>query len=237
MMRQQLQLLQRSSFYLELDDTVWPLLEQQRLQEALRKARAHVRLLLDLLDLLLEEIVLSRQDLQNFLLQSEQGQVDTCLLTDTLSTVRQVHEYLKDFDIRPTRNMGPLDLDIRLPNAGPNRYPPVTAMLDHKLPVFFDNLQLHAKSTTVTLAWANAGGLPGDPNEFFEVQTKVLHPTVGEHGWDSKCAILGMSCVLDGLTPDRLYQFSIKRLDRINLVYAEFIDTCILKTLAEDPAV
>lgn len=202
-------------------------MDQQHLQRVLKVARSQVSLILDLLGMLLEEIVLNRQDLQVFLQQTEQGQAETQLLSATVSSVRKTHEYLKDLDSRPTCYLSPLKLDTKLiPYTGPQ--PP--AMISYKVPVVFDRLKTHVRSSSVYLVWGSASGVTEDPNQLYEVQSMILHPTVGEQDMYDKRVIHGLSCTLENLTPDRFYQFSVKRLHSTNLVYKEFMDTIILKT-------
>ncbi|KAJ0002747.1 hypothetical protein NQD34_007896, partial [Periophthalmus magnuspinnatus] len=204
-----------------------------RLQGALRLAHNHVRLLLTLMEMLFEEICCCRQDLQSFLLQTEKALVDSDVISAALTTLTQLHQHLEDFNTRDTRNLGPLDLDQQLlPGSGQLHVPQLCATLYYKLPVVFDCLKSYAKSTSVYLVWSLHGGMCQDPNQLYEVQFKILHPCMGEQGQCEQFAIMGHSCTLDNLTPDRFYQFSVKHLSTPNLVFSAWMDTLTMKTVS-----
>ncbi|KAK7901623.1 hypothetical protein WMY93_018392 [Mugilogobius chulae] len=224
-MQEKMQLLHRGSYYLDLqqDASAWALVDQQRLQGALAMANTHVRLLIALMEMLLEEICSCRQDLNHSL----HNPVNTELVVET---VRMLHKHLKDFDTRDCRNLGPLNLDNHLIiGSGQQSVSRVNASLSFRPPVVFDQLRSHAKATSAHLFWKVIGEQPPEPHQMYELQVKIMHPFVGEQGLE-QYAVQGLGFTKRNLIPERFYQFSIKRLDSYNLVYAVWVDTLVLKT-------
>lgn len=248
-MQQELQLMNRSSYYLEIqrndlvptadqhilhlsDSTVWSLIDQQRLRCAMNLAKTHVRLLLTVLGLIYEEIVRGSRELENFIIIYKQGLVDC----DTEATVRQklqqTHQHLNDFVTRISRNLGPLELQNQLiPNTGNIPIPQLRVTLTVKMPVVFDRFESCASSNSVYLSWEVAGEQSKEPNEQFEIQVKNLHPIADDQELFNKSTCQLYYTQVDNLISDRFYQFSVKRVDAVNLVYGLWTDTIVLKTL------
>ncbi len=252
MLQEELRLMQRSSYYLEIqrddllpttgqqqqalrlsDSMVWSLIDQQRLQRAMTMANTQVKLLLALLGMLYQEIIRSCRELEAFIIKYDQGLVDSDMAASMQQKLQQTHQYVNDFESRMTRNLGPLDLQNQLiPNTSNLPLPQLSASLAIKMPVIFDRFKSCATSNTVHLCWAVTGEQSKEPNQQFEIHVKSLHPTLAEHGQFTKSTFQSYNIQVNNLTPDRYYQFSVKRVDAVNLVYGLWIDTIILKTLA-----
>ncbi|XP_051271007.1 fibronectin type III domain-containing protein 11-like isoform X2 [Dicentrarchus labrax] len=248
MLQEKLRLMQRCSYYLEIlredllptadqtqqvhlsDQMLWSLIDQQRLQSAMTLGNTQVKLLLTLLGMLYHEIIRGCQELETFILKYDQGLVDSNMAASMQKKLQQTHQYVKDFESRMTRNLGPLDLQNQLIlNTGNFPIPQLTVSLTVKMPVIFDRLKSCVKSNTVHLCWDVAG--QQEPDEQFEIHIKSLHPTTTEHAEFTKSICQSYNIQVKDLQPDRYYQFSVKRVDAVNLVYGQWIDTITLKTL------
>ncbi|XP_018523066.1 fibronectin type III domain-containing protein 11 [Lates calcarifer] len=250
-MQEELQLMQRSSYYLEIqrndlvptgdqqehisqlsDGTVWSLIDQQKLQSAVTMANTQVKLLLTLLGLLYQEIIRGCQDLQDLIVKYDQGLVDSDTTATMQQKLQQTHQYVNDFKRTMTQNLCPLDLQTQLiPNTGNFPVPRLSASLALKIPVVFDRFESYVTSNSVYLCWGVKGEQSKDPNQQFEIHVKSLHPNMDEHGQLSKSICQSYDTQVTNLISDRYYQFSVKRVDTVNLVYGMWIDTIILKTL------
>lgn len=248
-MQEELQLMHRSSYYLEIqrndlvptadqhtlhlsDSTVWSLIDQQRLQRAMNLAKTHVRLLLTVLGLIYEEFTRGCRELEAFIINYKQGLVDCDTEASVQQKLQQTHQHLNDFVTRMTRNLGPLELQNQLiPNTGNFPIPQLRVTLAVKMPVVFDRFESCAKSNSVYLSWEVAGEQSKEPNEQFEIQVKNLHPTTDDQDqfYTSTCQLYNTQ--VNNLISDRYYQFSVKRVNAVNLVYGLWTDTIILKTL------
>lgn len=233
-MSDSLQKLNQSCFYLEMAaGPLWALVDQQRLHGAANVARTQVELLLALLDMLLEEIICTRQELQAFLVCCEQGTVDAHLVKTTQHTLSRIYDYIKDFHTRPAVSLGPLELDNHLiPNHGNTPMPQIMVSVCPKPPVMFDRAQSYVKATTVVLVWGFSDEKDQEPNPQFEIIVKALHPSVAEHGEYSTYLTQAYCCTLEHLTADCTYQFSVKRPDVYTLVYTRWMDTITFTTSA-----
>ncbi|KAM9362142.1 fibronectin type III domain-containing protein 11-like [Symphorus nematophorus] len=254
-LQKELQLMQRSSYYLEVqredppaaedeehqqqqqrnlrlsDSQLWSLIDQQRLQRLMARANTQVKLLLTLLGMLYEEIMRGCQELAAFIIKYDLGRVDIDMGAAMQQRFQQTQKYINDFENRMSDGFGPLDLQTQLiPNAGRFPIPPLRASLFMKLPVMFDRSESYVTSNAVYLSWEVAGQQSNELKEQFEVNVKSLHPNTAEQG-PFKCVCLSYHMQVNDLTPDRYYEFSVKRLDAANLVYGVWSDTMILKTL------
>ncbi|XP_045931176.1 uncharacterized protein LOC123986817 [Micropterus dolomieu] len=251
-LQEKLQLMQRSSYYLEIkrddllptadqqqhtlhlsESTVWSLIDQRRLRCAMTLANTQVKLLLALLGMLYQGIITGCQELEALMNKYDQGLVDSDMAASTQQKLKQIHQYVNDFESRMSQNLGLLDLQNQLIlNTGTLPVPQLSALLAIKMPVIFNRFKSCATSHTVHLFWEVAGLQSKGPNQQFVIQVKSLHPTIGEHGQFTKSTSQSFNIEVNDLTPDRYYQFSVKRVEAVNLVYGLWIDTIILKTLA-----
>lgn len=251
-MQEELRLMQRSSYYLEIqrndvlpasdeeqhilhlmDNTVWSIIDQRRLQRAMTRANSQVKLLLSLLELLYEEIIRCCRELEAFIHKYDQGLVDSDTAASAQQKLQQTHQYVNDFKSRLTRNLGPMDLLNQLiSNTGNVPTLQLSVSLVIKMPVIFNRLESFTTSNTVHLYWEVVGEQSKEPNQQFEISVQSLHPTTAEHGQSSKSTCQTYSLQVSNLIPDRYYRFSVQRVDATNLVYGLWMDTMILKTLS-----
>lgn len=248
-MQEQLHIMQRSLYYLEIqrddlipteaqhtlrlsDCMVWSLIDQQRLQSAMTLAKTQVRLLLTFLELIYQEIISGCRELEAFIIKYIQGLVDCDTAAFVQQKLKRTHQYVNDFTTRMTRNLGPLELKNPLiPNEGSFPIPHLSVSLAIKMPVVFDRFESCASSNSVHLCWEVAGEESKEPNELFEIQVKSLHPTTDEQDRFCKSTCQSYNIQVNNLISDRYYQFSVKRVDAVNLVYGQWTDTITLKTL------
>ncbi|XP_054473432.1 fibronectin type III domain-containing protein 11-like [Anoplopoma fimbria] len=249
--QEELRLMQRSSYYLEIkrhdlpptadeqhhpmhisDSMLWNLIDTWRLQRAMALASSQVELLLTMMGLLYEEILSGCQELKAFIVAYNQGLADSDMAAHIQQRLLQTCEYLNDFESRMARNLGPLNLRNQLiPNTSNSPRIRLSASLAIKLPVKINRLELFATSNTVDLHWEVAGEQSPDLDQEFEIQIQSLHPTTAEHGDVTKSTCQSYSVQVTNLIPGRYYEFSIKRVDAVNLVYGLWTDTIVLKTL------
>lgn len=249
-MHEELQLMHQSSYYLNIqrrdlvrnaeqqtlhlsDSMVWLLLDQQRLQGAMSMAQTHVRLLLAVLRLIYEENVGPHQELLGFVVNYQRGLVDRNTAASVQQKLQQSHQLLNDFVARLTCNLGPLQLQNRLmPNRGNIFIPQLRVMLTVQKPVVFNRLETCAAPSSVYLSWevarVQSKQLEGAQ---FTIHVRNLHPTSNnqDQHYNFTCQLYHTQ--VNNLIPDRFYQFSVKRVDAVNLVYGPWSDTIILKTL------
>ncbi|CAK6966083.1 fibronectin type III domain-containing protein 11-like [Scomber scombrus] len=246
-LQEKLRLMQRSSYYLEVqhdlppteeqqqtlnlsDSTVLSLIDHWRLEGALTLANTQVKLLLSLLGMLYEEIIRSCRELEVFIIKCNQGLLDSDMAVSMQEKLRQTHQYLDDFESRMTRNLGPLDLPNQLiMNTGQHPMAKLSASLAIKMPVVFDRCKSHVTSYTAHLFWEVATQQSEELGQEFEILIKSLHPTA-DQGEFIKTTCQSYCIQFSNLTPDSYYQFSVKRVDVLNLVYELWTDTIILKT-------
>ncbi|XP_067444564.1 fibronectin type III domain-containing protein 11-like isoform X1 [Thunnus thynnus] len=249
--QEKLQLMQRSSYYLEIqhddslptadqqqqtlnlsDSTVLSLIDQRKLRRAMTLANTQVKLLLTLLGMLYEEIISGCRELEVFIIKYDQGLVDSDMAASTQEKLQRTHQYLNDFESRLTRNLGPLDLQNQLIlNTGQYPMPQLSASLAIKMPVMFDRCESRVTSNAAHLCWGVASQQSKEPCQEFEIHMKSLHPTADQDQF-IKSTCQSYSIHFNNLTPDRYYQFSVKRVDTVNLVYGLWTDTIILKTVS-----
>ncbi|XP_071329203.1 fibronectin type III domain-containing protein 11-like [Trachinotus anak] len=248
-MQKELQLMNRGSYYLEIqrqdlvptadqqhtlhlsDSTLLSLINQPRLQAAMSMAKTQVKLLLTYLGMLQDQIMRGCRELEAFIVKYNQGGVDSHTAASMKQKLQQTHQDLKDFERRMTRTLGPLDLQNQLiSNTGNYPIPQLSVTVAMKMPVIFDRFKSRVTSTSVYLCWEVAGEEPQEPNEQFEIHVKSLHPTVDDQGHFSKCMCQLYHIQVNNLISDRFYQFSVKRVDAGNLVYGMWIDSITLKT-------
>ncbi|XP_034725936.1 fibronectin type III domain-containing protein 11-like [Etheostoma cragini] len=250
-MQEGLRLMQRSSYYLEIqgDDlpptadeqqqtvhsynsTVWSLVDQQRLRRAMTLAKTQVKLHLTFLGLLFEEIIRGSQELEAFVLNYNRGLVDSDIAAPTQERLHQTHQYLNAFESRLNWKLGPLDLQNQLiHNTGGLPIQLLSVSLAKKMPVIFNRFETRTTSNNVHLCWEVACEQSQELNQEFEIHVKSFHPTIAEYCQFTKSTCKSYNIEVNNLIPDRYYKFSVKRVDSVNLVYGLWVDTLILKTL------
>lgn len=83
-------------------------------------------------------------------------------------------------------------------------------------------------SNPVHQCWEVAGQLSEETDQQFEIH-KSLHPTISEDDM-LICTCQSYNVRVNNLIPDRVYQFSVKRVDAANLVHEVWIDSITLRT-------
>ncbi|XP_032369912.1 fibronectin type III domain-containing protein 11 [Etheostoma spectabile] len=248
-MQKGLQLMQRSSYYLEIqcddllptadeqqhtvhlsDSTVWSLVDQQRLQRAMTLANTQVKLYLTFLELLYEEIIRGCQELEAFVLKHNQGLVDSDIAASIQERLQQTHQYLDAFKSRLNWKLGPLDLQNQLIHIT-GSLPIQQLSVEKKMPVIFNRFETCTTSNTAYLCWEVAGEQSQELNQEFEIHVMSFHPTIDEYCQFTKSTCKSYIIEVNNLIPDRYYKFSVKRVDSVNLVYGLWVDTITLKTL------
>lgn len=212
------------------DTKLRSLIDQHRLQRAMILAKSQVTLILDLLEMLYNEIIRGRQQLKDFATKYEQGLVHSDKVASVQWKLQQTREHLNDFEDRQTRDLGPLNLQNQLiPNPDNAIVPQLSASLVIQMPVIFNRMKLGVIANTVHLCWEVAGQLCQDAGQQFEICIMSLYPTTVENEILT-CICQSYKIQDTNLTPDWVYQFSVRRVDAPNLVYGVWTDVITLRT-------
>ncbi|XP_071758898.1 fibronectin type III domain-containing protein 11-like [Centroberyx gerrardi] len=248
----QLDLMRKSSFYLEIqhhdlpppadrqqvqqplcmsNETLLALIDHRRLNRMLKCASDHVKLRITLLDELYIQIIKDCEELGAFINQRDPGLVDGNTQRAMQDKLLQVHEALNEFDNR--LKPGPLYMKHKLiPHTGNIPPPEISLSLAIKKPVMFDRFKSYTTSSSAELHWAIASQEPQGEATEFEIHFKILRPTTADQGEFGTVTCSSYSTQIANLIPGRSYQFSVKRVDDYTLVYAMWIETMILDTKA-----
>lgn len=242
-MQKDLAVMQRGSYYLRIhredlvqqqptvllhDSVLLSLIDQRRLRSVTMMARAQVKLILAYLQMLCKEIVRNCRELDELIVDHMQSLADRGTVASVQQKLQETHQYVRDFRRRRTHTLGPLSHPSLIPNVAPMPRLSITVVM--KMPVMFDRFKLSVTSSSVSLRWYVTGEEPKEANEQFEIHARILHPTIGNHGQSLKRTSKS-HIELSKLISDRHYEFSVKRVDTISLVYRQFIDTVVLRTL------
>ncbi|XP_074525195.1 fibronectin type III domain-containing protein 11-like [Halichoeres trimaculatus] len=212
------------------DEILWSLFERQRLARALSLAKARLRLLLTMLGLLNEQLFKNYDQLSTFMQKHRWGLSSRDEAAAAKQTAEQTLQYAADFDNQVLRSQGPLGMRVKLiPNVGYRPFPWFTMSLLVKLPVVIDRSTTSVTSSSVHLFWSISETGDQNSNEQFEVQVKSLHPTIGEDKFSRYTTQLHLD--VENLAPGRCYQLSVKRVDAVNLMYGQWVDALVVKTL------
>uniref|UniRef100_UPI0037E9C6F9 fibronectin type III domain-containing protein 11-like n=1 Tax=Semicossyphus pulcher TaxID=241346 RepID=UPI0037E9C6F9 len=251
--QEKLLLMQRSSYYLEIqreeylppteeqenaprlsDSIVWTLIDQQRLAQAMEFANTQVKLHLALLEMLYQEILRGCCQLAGFMNKYNQGLLDSDAAASVQQQLQQTLQHVADYESRMCQRLYPLNLQNQLiANTGNVLIPKLSATLAIKLPVVIDRLATCATSNSVHLCWVVTGEESKDPNQQFEIQVRILQPTIADHDQFTKSTCQRCDVQVSNLLPDSYYQFSVRREDAVNMVYEMWTDTIVLKTQEE----
>lgn len=243
--RLRLETLRRCSYYLEVirldlplgkrgylsTSTILHLIDPWRLQRMKKLANSQVKIQLSLLEELYEQLAKGRQRLDNLL--------ECCdlplLMVEGESIRQQVTEVLRtkaDFDavVLPGRLHSKHQL---IPDTGSSKVPRVRLAMMLKMPVHFNKERSFATGTSASLHWHVAGSETAEPQGAFELHYKLLQPTCAVEGTEVNVLTCeAFSAQVEGLRPDRCYEFSIKRVDSCCLVYGFWNDSIILRTVS-----
>ncbi|XP_042353336.1 fibronectin type III domain-containing protein 11-like [Plectropomus leopardus] len=248
--QKELQVMQRSSYYLKIecddlqpsleeeepfldfsDSSMWHFLEQRRLQHAWSQAHTHVKILIYFLGMLYKEIFRGCRELEAFIVEYNQGLVDSDTAASIKQKLQQTHQYVNKFKRKVTWNIGPLNLQKKLFYHVDNIPIQLSASVVVKMPVIFNRLKSCVTSTAVHLFWDVEGEQSQELDQQFEIHIKSLQPTNAEQGQLTSCKCQSYDTSVNELVPDTYYEFSVQRADAVNLVYGWWLDTITLKTL------
>lgn len=243
--RVRLETLRRCSYYLEVirldlplgehsylsNSTILHLIDPWKLQRMKKLANSQVKIQLCLLEELYEQLVKGRMRLESLL--------ECCdlpmLMVEGDSIREQVTEVLRtkaDFDavLLPGRLHSKHQL---ISDMGSSKVPQVRLAMLLKMPVHFNKERSFATGTSASLYWHVAGSETAQPQEQFELHYKLLQPTCAAEGSEvSVVTCEAYSAQVEGLRPDRCYEFCIKRVDSCCLVYGLWNDSIILRTIS-----
>ncbi|KAG7318791.1 hypothetical protein KOW79_017265 [Hemibagrus wyckioides] len=244
---QKLDLLKKSSFYIVLvrhdgrqpdnehyisNSTILQHIDIPKFNCVKVDGRSQVKLKLELLEMLHDELFRGQQELENIL--AEAGGTSLELREVELrEKVFRLHQVAEEFDAV----MIPGRLSIKhslLRELERKRLPRFHLVLEAEQPLLFNREETQAFCDSVVLHWYIPEQEQHDPGVKFEVSYKILNPTdmaeARQFGWMS-CS--GYNINLNNLVPERSYQFSVKRLETFGLVYEVWNDTIVLTTTSQ----
>lgn len=191
---------------------------------------SQVKLKLELLEMLHDELIRGQQELENIL--AEAGGASLELREAELrEKVFRLHQAAEEFDAV----MIPGRLSIKhslLHELERKRLPRFHLVLEAEQPVLFNREETQAFCDSVVLHWYIPEQEQHDVK--FKVSYEILNPTdmaeARQFGWMS-CS--GYNINLINLVPERSYKFSVKRLETFGLVYEVWNDTIVLTTTSQ----
>ncbi|KAM4587356.1 fibronectin type III domain-containing protein 11-like [Odontesthes bonariensis] len=250
-MQEKLLNMQRSSYYLVIQQedlipttndqqsipplsktTLWSLIDLGRLQRTVAVARTQVKVLLSLLGLLFQDIISGSQELEAFAVKYNEALKDSDAAASAQQRLQQVHHHVRDFERRIIWNPMPLNLQNQLmSNTAHSPVPRLPASMVLMRPVIFNRDGSKVTHSSVDLCWHLTGEQFPELDQVFKIEVQRFHPAVNEHCQLAKATCQSYSIQVTNLLSDKYYQFSVKRVDAVNLVYGPWSDTLILKTL------
>lgn len=242
---QKLDLLKKSSFYIVLvrhdghqpdsehyisNSTILQHIHIPKFNYVKVDGTSQVKLKLELLEMLHDELIRGQQELENIL--AEAGGTSLELRESELrEKVFRLHQAAEEFDAV----MIPGRLSIKhslLRELERKRLPRFHLVLEAEQPVLFNREETQAFCDSVVLHWY----IPEqeEHNVKFKVSYKILNPIdmaeARQFGWMS-CS--GYNINLINLVPERSYKFTVKRLETFGLVYEVWNDTIVLTTTSQ----
>ncbi|XP_029468752.1 fibronectin type III domain-containing protein 11 [Rhinatrema bivittatum] len=213
--------------HLMLPTAMFQLIDPWKFQRMKKVGTAQTRLQLLLLGELLEQLKQGRAALVDLL-----KSYDTATFLSEWETIsRRLSELsaLLD-DFLATLVPGKLHIKHRLvSDIGTTKIPHIRLVLRTKMPVVFDRKESIAHEDRACLKWFSMGQLPQP--EQFELRLKLLDPqTQQERVQSGSIPVSSSSFEVKNLLSDRLYEFSIKRLETYTLVYETWNDSITLRT-------
>ncbi|CAJ1050777.1 uncharacterized protein LOC120806969 [Xyrichtys novacula] len=175
-----LEIMQRSSSYLDIqredlppseeqqhtspmtNSTLWSLIDQQRLSRVKALTHTQVKLILTMLEFLAQQIFSNCRELMDFTMRHSQGLSNSNETASIQEKLEQTLQHMSDFDRRVVDHLGPLILPHKLiPNEGHVCIPKLRAYFIVKLPIHINRSESRATSTSMHLYWTEYK--PQDP--------------------------------------------------------------------------
>ncbi|RVE72871.1 hypothetical protein OJAV_G00043260 [Oryzias javanicus] len=237
-MQERLLLKQRSAYHFVIQSeeprftsikVIGNFLGPNRLQNVKDWMKTQIELLLASLEMLYQEITISRQNLEDFVAKCEQVEVDTDEVASAEQQLQQIQQHVKDFEAKMASSLQPLTLNsLFLLNMRPLCVSPVLmSMLTHA-PVMFNKEKTLLTHNSTCLFWYIAGEQPEEPGCVFRVEVKWVDP---EEKLLREAICFSYVYKVQNLKPDTCYKFTVRRMVNNTSVYEAWIDTLHLKTL------
>uniref|UniRef100_A0A3P9ILU5 DUF5581 domain-containing protein n=1 Tax=Oryzias latipes TaxID=8090 RepID=A0A3P9ILU5_ORYLA len=246
-MQERLLLKQRSSYYFVIQKKdVRPWENQQestsmsinmlgshlgssRLQHVKDWMKSQIVFLLAYLEMLFQEIITSRKNLEAFVAKCEKAEVDADEIASAEQQLQQIQLHLRDFEARMASNLEPLTLNslFLLHTRGSLTHQSQMSVVTLG-PVMFHREKALLTHKSVCLFWYIAGEQSEEPRRMFRITVKSAAP--GGKLWREAVCCNYEHCV-QNLQPDTYYTFTVKRITNFTLVHVPWTDTLHLKTL------
>ncbi|KAF6732332.1 uncharacterized protein FQA47_005387 [Oryzias melastigma] len=239
-MQEKLLLKQRSSYHFVIQteeprstsdsiNVIWCYLGPDRLWHVKSWIRTQIELLLAYLEMLFQEITISRQNLEAFVAKCEQVEVDTDEVASAEQKLQQIQQYIRDFEERMASNIEPLTLNsLFLCGRGP-LFSLVQMSVLTLGPVMFNREKSLPSYNSICLFWYIVGEQSEESGCVFRVEVKSVAP---QEKLLREAICFNYVYSVQNLKPNTCYKFTVKRMPKITLVYEPWIDTLHLKTLS-----
>ncbi|NXI63095.1 FND11 protein, partial [Anseranas semipalmata] len=223
------QVILRDQNHMMVHTDILQIIDPWRFQRMKKVGRTQTEIQLLLLTDLLEQLQQGREELTCY--------VDKCDMVTFLSKWDSIMQRLSDLSklmntFLSMQVPGKLHVKHRLVSHADvkgTRVPNVKLFLTTKMPVMFDRKESVAHKNWANLKWFTEN--QESPFEQYELHFRLLkHGTQMEVGQSGIMAVISNTCVVQGLLPDRSYEFTIRRAETYTLVYETWRDTITLKT-------
>ncbi|XP_068006395.1 fibronectin type III domain-containing protein 11 [Melanerpes formicivorus] len=243
-LQRKVELLQKSYFYLEVEPKYMAVREQQedthfvdifelidpwQFQRMKEVGKNQIKIQLALLGKLLEQLERGQRELRAYTESRDASPFLSRwdLLLQRMSALAQAVEQLLALQAPQRVHLrhclvSPLEAQRR--GAA---LPDIRLSLAAKLPLLFDREASVADLSWVRLQWSSEDP-EGYPQQY-EVYVKLLSSGL-ERGFSRMQLVSSRSCVVQGLQPGRLYEFSVLRPATQSLVFQAWHDTITLRT-------
>ncbi|NXK45285.1 FND11 protein, partial [Chauna torquata] len=219
----------RDQNHVMLPTGIFQIIDPWRFQRMKKMGRTQTEIQLLLLSDLLEQLQRGREELACY--------AETCDMVTFLSKWDSIMQRLSDLSklmntFLSLQVPGKLYAKHRLVSHADVRgtkLPNIRLFLSTKMPVMFDRKESVAHKNWANLKWFTEN--QESPFEQYELHFRLLkHGTQTEVGQSGLVAVTSNTCVVQGLLPDRSYEFTIRRAETYALVYEQWHDTITLKT-------
>lgn len=224
-------LILRDQNLLALPTSIFQVIDPWKFLRVKKLGRSQTEIHLQLLTHLLEELQQGREELVCY--------VETCDMVTFLSKWDLIEQRMSDLSktmndflsIQVSRRLYTKHRLVSCADIRGSKIPDIRLFLCAKMPVMFDRNESFAHKNWAHLKWSTEN--QESPHEQYELHFKLLkRGTQAEFGHCGLVTRTTNTCVVQGLLPDRSYEFMIRRAEIYTLVYELWHDTITLTTKA-----
>ncbi|XP_052540180.1 fibronectin type III domain-containing protein 11 [Tympanuchus pallidicinctus] len=224
-------LILRDQNLLAFPTSIFQVIDPWKFQRVKKMGRSQTEIHLQLLTYLLEELQQGREELVCY--------VETCDMVTFLSKWDSIKQRMSDLSevmnnfnsVQVSRRLYTKHRLVSCADIRGNKIPDIRLFLCAKMPVLFDRNESYAHKNWAHLKWSIEN--QESSHEQYELHFKLLkRGTQAEFGHCGLVTRTTNTCVVQGLLPDRSYEFIIRRAEVYTLVYELWYDTITLTTKA-----